>query len=64
MIEIANELSRLSLKLTTKYRTKDQERPSFMKEDEENIANETNDPMKMRNPNVKRQLTEAIALDD
>jgi hypothetical protein len=64
MIEIADELSRLSLKLTTKYRITDQKRLQFLEESEEEAANETNESLKKKDSAMKESLIEAIALDD
>ncbi len=59
MINIANELSRLSEKLIIKYRTKDQKRSSFMsEEDEDEVKKVTkNNEKKEKNESLKKQAT-------
>jgi hypothetical protein len=64
MIDIAIELSRLSTKLTTKYRTVDQERSHFMKKDEDNEENDESDWIERTIRKREEAITETIMSKD
>jgi hypothetical protein len=64
MINITNKLNKFSLKLITKYKIVNQKKSYFLKEEEENATNKTNDSIKTKNSNSKKHLMKAIAFDE
>ncbi len=63
MINIIDELNRLSIELITKYRIVNQERSHFMTEDDED-CNDNNDSMKKTTSKDVKNMTEAIMSKD
>jgi hypothetical protein len=59
MIDIIDELSRLSIELTTKYRIVNQERSHFMTRNDED-ENDDNDSMKEMTSKRVNNMTDAI----